>query len=548
MRAIQRAAFLAVYLAVVAFAFVFVWFVGHRGVFLLDQSILFDGAWRVFQGQVPYRDFYSAFPPVAFFIQALFFRIAGVDFSAMVLAAAVLNGLAAACVIWISRRLHPGQPAMAIAGGLITAVWFEGPFGTLFFEQTAFFFNLVALTLLVEALGARPTSTWLRIGAGMVLGVSLLSKQNAGLEFIPIALGVAAWPYLPSMRKAAGAIAQTLAGLIVAFGCFGLWLWQFSSPGGFWYGYIALTRQIGVDRVRPLFTLLEMLALIPTLPYVALALLALMVGFVLSRKSSLPAGNRSIVFWIVLGCVAYQNLFKLHSDNESENALPYLGLVHALAFGFALEAASVWAVLKEGRDRGRKSAVVYVCLGLILLSMPFRHGLRISWSRKVIEYWTPATFDRTLDVPGMSRVRWGEPTIINQDDGTKLTQEEFEGLNRFLASMDANFFVWVDSTMLYGLHHRVSPTPWLYFSPGHSFLKSELPMVDLRVVQALIRNDVRIVVLEKSSWLGNEVLLGEMPKLRGWIEDNFEKAEKFGIFEVWLDRRLTEDRAPGKNP
>src|SRR5688572_7754987 len=56
MRAIQRAAYLAVYLAVVAFAFVFVWFVGHRGVFLLDQSILFDGAWRVFQGQAPYRD------------------------------------------------------------------------------------------------------------------------------------------------------------------------------------------------------------------------------------------------------------------------------------------------------------------------------------------------------------------------------------------------------------------------------------------------------------------------------------------------------------
>src|SRR5688572_16285307 len=77
MRVISRAAYLAAYLAVVAFAFVFVWFVGHRGVFLLDQSILFDGAWRVFQGQVPYRDFYSAFPPVAFFIQALFFRISG---------------------------------------------------------------------------------------------------------------------------------------------------------------------------------------------------------------------------------------------------------------------------------------------------------------------------------------------------------------------------------------------------------------------------------------------------------------------------------------
>jgi len=41
------------YGATAVFASVFVWLVGHRGFFLLDQSILFDGAWRVFQGQVP---------------------------------------------------------------------------------------------------------------------------------------------------------------------------------------------------------------------------------------------------------------------------------------------------------------------------------------------------------------------------------------------------------------------------------------------------------------------------------------------------------------
>ena len=79
------------YAAAVVFAVGFVWLVGHRGIFLLDQSILFDGAWRVYQGQVPYRDFVTAFPPLPFYIQSFFFRLTDVDFSAMVLAAAVLN-------------------------------------------------------------------------------------------------------------------------------------------------------------------------------------------------------------------------------------------------------------------------------------------------------------------------------------------------------------------------------------------------------------------------------------------------------------------------
>ena len=42
-----------VYAATVVFAGVYVWVVGHRGMFLLDQSMMFDGGWRILQGQVP---------------------------------------------------------------------------------------------------------------------------------------------------------------------------------------------------------------------------------------------------------------------------------------------------------------------------------------------------------------------------------------------------------------------------------------------------------------------------------------------------------------
>jgi hypothetical protein len=157
------------------FAATLVWLVGHRGVFLLDQSILFDGAWRVYQGQVPYRDFVSAFPPIPFLIQSLFFRLTDVDFSATVLAAAVLNAAAALCVVWLIRRLVPGVPIVALVAGLLTAVWFQAPFGTLWFEQTAFFFNLLALVLLVKCLDSTHSAgVAYRVTAGVLLAASML--------------------------------------------------------------------------------------------------------------------------------------------------------------------------------------------------------------------------------------------------------------------------------------------------------------------------------------------------------------------------------------
>src|SRR5262249_30264120 len=133
-------------------------------------------------------------------------------------------------------------------------------------------------------------------------------------------------------------------------------------------------------------------------------------------------------------------------------------------------------------------------------------------------------------------VKWGDPTFISipgLSHRTVLKREEFEGLNAWLAAYRGNFFVFPDCIILYGLQGRISPQPWLYFSPGHSFLKSELPAVDARVVKSLKANHVGVVVLEGDSWIQSNELLNEMPQLRAWIYRDFEKVRTFGMFEVW---------------
>ena len=88
-----------------AFAFAFNWATGHRGIFLCDPSVVFDGGWRILQGQTVYKDFLCPFGPLVFYIQALFFRLFGVNWSAMVLPACVISSLAALSVTRIVRLL-----------------------------------------------------------------------------------------------------------------------------------------------------------------------------------------------------------------------------------------------------------------------------------------------------------------------------------------------------------------------------------------------------------------------------------------------------------
>jgi hypothetical protein len=188
------------------------------------------------------------------------------------------------------------------------------------------------------------------------------------------------------------------------------------------------------------------------------------------------------------------------------------------------------------RQTARK--VLYGYVGSLLLGVPLHDGLVHSWNRAVQQFGAGTTFDQPVNVTGMAGLKWGEPTIMNPFSRQRLERSDFEELNGWLSRTGRNFFVFPDATILYGLHRRVSPQPWLYFSPGHSFLVSEFPHVDATVIDSLQRNHVEIIVLEKASWLGNEKLLAAMPRLHRWIEADFQKFRTFGIFEVWTMRRL----------
>src|SRR5688572_6635408 len=123
---------------------------GRRGFLPLDQSIVFDGGWRLMSGQVPFRDFVAPSGLVPSAIQAGFFEAFGVTWFAYCLHASVVNGLFAAAIYGL-LRLCGSTRVEAAAFGALSSLFFYPPTGTPFMDQHSFFF--MTLMFLAAAAG-----------------------------------------------------------------------------------------------------------------------------------------------------------------------------------------------------------------------------------------------------------------------------------------------------------------------------------------------------------------------------------------------------------
>ena len=556
--------------AVAGFAFLLVWYCGHRGVFLQDQSMVFDGAWRLLQGQVPYRDTLYPFGPVTFLIQELFFKLFGVNFSATVISAAVLNAIAALIVVRIVRRLFPREKSIAVVAGVVTACWFQAPFGTLWFEQTAFFFALLALFAVLE--GELSGSSWrypLHALGGFLLAWSVLSKQNAGILFWLVMGGMALGPPLfghwisESLRR----FGAQIGGFVAGAAGFLIWLWLFSDPAQFFRSTIEISRSLAAERaprspVMFLGGLLSLSAYPLSVRWCALVFLLIgAAGLLAGGLRWLRHSDQARIYcwagWMVVSCVFFQQLFLINTYNEAEDGLPFLGLCAGLALSMLSSILGPHGTsfsLSSGPEilEAKLSPVVtrriMTGASIIFSALLILPGVRVSWKRYVQQFRTETRFEGRLDVGGLSRLEWADFSyeqrtllvdgVRRSPEGTEwwLRKADFTGLNHWLDQNPGNFFVFGDATMLYGLHRRVSPQPWLYFTEGHSFLGKDLARVDEVVTASLRRNQIATVILEKVSWEGSQdaAYLNRMQRLGAWITSNFHKDKEFGIYEVWM--------------
>jgi hypothetical protein len=540
--------------AILIFAFAFTWYSGHRGLFLLDHSAVFDGAWRIVQGQIPYRDFYMAFPPIMFWIQAAFFKVAGLTFSSMVLSAAVVNVLATASIMRFVHLLVTGSSLPTLLAGIVTAIWFQPPFGTLWMEQVAFLFACGALQCTLEA--GRLTNRFsmlLWFLTGCCMACSFLSKQNAGAFFAPVCLGVILIQNWRTGRRFLLSLASFGTGITIVVVVFFVWLRLFSDTSMFWRHVIEVAGGIGKERVLlHLDSLAEGLFLCLLTPRSAIppSLLGMLIGplvlIVGVLNLDLKAGQMrkfAICGFLLLSLPLYQNLFIVSTVNEPQNAQPFLGLILGLLLCASLHLRQINYSADIGSETIRiplrlltptVSATAAFALLSVLTAWVIFEGVQVTRYRIVQEFGSTTRFVSRVKVPGMERLHWGDPTLIPTKTGlVTIRQEDFENVARYLQSRPGNFLVAGDATILYGLLRKPSPQPLLYFAPNHSHAAADIPRLDNAILRSLETHNIQTVVREQFTFMSTQPVFSVFPQTWSFLTSKFEPVHQFGIFEIW---------------
>jgi hypothetical protein len=543
-----------VLLALSCFAFYLTLKAGGRGFYPFDQSILFDGSYRVLSGQVPYRDFVLPFGPMAFWLHSLFFKVLGVSYLSYIIGAAVINVLAALLSVIVIRLLLPSMRLLSYAGGLLTAVWFYPPFGTPWVDQTAFFFSFAALALVLAAITrsrhARRKQSLLIGLSGCLAFTAFISKQNVAAFMFPLYPLLLMTVGIYDRERLLKGLGSFLAGTGVSVGCFVLWLYLKSDPATFVEYFFGVASDLGMERLsgftRSWFGLLRPffggrgvpVINLMILGSVLVALIALIRTIPRARgEGTTPDIRRLLIASVTCTyCVLFQHVFVNTTLNQPENALAFAGTSFAMAMGLLLYMAG-GCRLRDGTGEptrlttGAKSVrLVVAVMVVIVVTLASQKGIEVSMNRKVHDIFRGSMFPRPVAVERLKPLRWAEPTRMG---GFEIRDESVVRLYRYLREKKQNFFIFPDFTLLYGLLDVPSPQPVLWFHRGVTYSRGANADLDRWIIADLERNNVTLFVLEQVSWFNTGERWSDFPEMKAYVRSNFTRIDQIGTFSVY---------------
>jgi hypothetical protein len=287
-----------------ATAAVVLWQNAHVAV-LFDLSYILNTAAGIALGQMPYRDFPLAHAPLTFLTQAAIIRLTGRVFFHHVLYVASIGGLGSVLAFRIALgslrgRVAAAWPVALLAAAPLTVLGIYCIVPNPEYDCDCGFWILVAFWMLLR-LDAR-TSSMFGFATGAALCVPLFFKQNMGLPFLLVALGVVLLSLaLNGRRQNSPAAPSTptlfsvLAGACLALATAVLALHWTAGIGN----YLHWTIEYAGQRRLPGFSLMLGVyrdpSLLGTLPCIAAALVLLWMGSKFPRFLWVPHPLRSFI-------------------------------------------------------------------------------------------------------------------------------------------------------------------------------------------------------------------------------------------------------------
>jgi hypothetical protein len=566
-----------------------------RGFFAMDQSIVFDGGWRILHGQVPFRDFFLPHGPLSMWIQALAFGAFGVSYRVYVLTAAAMNVAGALLAYGTFRGLVPEKIWPALAAGLLTGSWLYAPMGTTYIEQTGFFFLWVAVYAVVR--GQVPGSfrhLWMGV-SGLALAAAILAKTNTGVLAAPFLFLM---PALFRKTPGGGLIRDWVglgAGLALGLAVFYAWLVSQSDVTAFHRHVLEIAGREGRKRIlenKELYFVVCSLFngkgndLVRLLTVFAYTLLGLGVAWALVPARQGPTDRLRLFGCLGLLWIAYQQLFGVTSNNNGINEQPFLGLIFVCAVLVAAEVASLChgaSFFSQHLSFLKKSLALLLGFALLFTAYFYVRGIRgmgnydfilgvmLAWG---IFFWVsrPAV-SRSLRVRGLvvgATALFGVLFVIGSWGAYFRQAQDFFNFNtRYVAQNDipalrglawaegvnddalemhptwpelvetwsilrkapGRFYLLGNYTILYAATGKPSLGVLSWFFKGLTYSKEYDPEFDRHFAALVDQPDVTYFVTEED--FGLKYKLQDFPELERVLQEKYRSERKIGPFHLY---------------
>jgi hypothetical protein len=509
-------------------------FYARLGFMPLDQSIVFDGGWRILCGQIPYRDFVTPTAIVPIVIQTFFFKLFGVTWFSYCLHSAILTGVFSSLVYWL-LRYQGGARSVAAFYGLLSSLVMSPPMGLLLAEHHALLFVTIALLISIRLgfVTKRFDAFCSVFLIPFVIALAFLSKQNPTAYSVPVILITLYVCLCKNRRLSYLRTSFYLAlGVIFVFMICVCLIYCFEIQWGrIYYHFWKLPSGLGEERVNEIATIL-----LPVKYFKALrsgGVLTQMVihlGFVSSIGVGMRVGMKNMQRHFIdsfetLGVSALLSVmaivFQLTTNNRFYNAFPTLFL--------GLGGFHIWIISKTVSQRG-KDITRWVNTVIVMIAICDAGYLAnyVCYRKVGNDIW----FDMALvQKPKTSELSY----MLYQVPGHyKISATDLDSIIEFFRSRNGNFLLFGDYSILYGLTNRPSVNPALWFHQGLTFSDfgtREFSEFEGRMVKNMEKYSVRYIVVE-----GNKTFMGvgmeDFPMISRLVEKNSHRSYVYGGFRI----------------
>lgn len=292
----------------------------------LNAYLSWEGAYRMANGQVPYRDFGMPLGYMYWVIPTIFFKIFGAQMITLIKAQLFINIIGGLSFRWILKSLNV-PAAIRLVSVIVFCLVYSLPNYWPWYNNTVIFYELIALAFLLHFFN-RPPSRWQYLWplfSGVFVFFSFFTKQDGGGLSLLVCLALLIYDAIIEKRWAP--LAAFLGGVLLTGAAMILPLTSYSFGYWFNYGQAPHSSRISLSDIVNEFLLASQWLKF----YLALIIILL---FASVRHVAAFAQNKQKMLFLLLtlGILAEAAIFQVTSYLPVDNNIFY----HAFAIAYIL--------------------------------------------------------------------------------------------------------------------------------------------------------------------------------------------------------------------